>query len=43
MDPTKKNLKVILFGASGMVGAAILNECLRDENVTSILAVGRRN
>ncbi len=43
MDPTKKILKVILFGASGMVGAAILNECLRDENVTSILAVGRRN
>lgn len=30
-----------LFGASGMVGAGVLRECLLDERVTSIIVVGR--
>jgi len=34
-------MKVILFGATGMVGQAVLRECLRDEGVEAVLAVGR--
>jgi len=34
-------MKVILFGATGMVGQAVLRECLRDDSVESVLAVGR--
>lgn len=34
-------MKVILFGATGMVGAGVLNECLRDDRVTSVVAVVR--
>ena len=34
-------MKVILFGASGMVGQGILRECLLDPEVESILSVGR--
>jgi uncharacterized protein YbjT (DUF2867 family) len=36
-------MKVILFGATGMVGQGVLRECLRDEGVESVLAVGRRS
>ena len=36
-------LKVILFGASGMVGAAVLSECLLEPSVGKVLAIGRRN
>lgn len=39
----KEKMKVILFGASGMVGQGVLLECLRDPLVTSILAIGRGN
>jgi uncharacterized protein YbjT (DUF2867 family) len=35
-------VKVILFGASGMVGGGVLRECLRDPTVEQVLAVGRR-
>jgi uncharacterized protein YbjT (DUF2867 family) len=35
-------MKVILFGASGMVGQGVLRECLLDPAVTQILTVGRR-
>lgn len=35
-------MKVILFGASGMVGQGVLRECLLDPSVESVLAVGRR-
>ena len=35
-------MKVILFGATGMVGQGVLRECLRDPEVTQLLAVGRR-
>ncbi len=34
-------MKVILFGATGMVGQGVLRECLRDDGVESVLAVGR--
>lgn len=34
-------MKVILFGASGMVGAGVLRECLADARVRSVLVVGR--
>jgi uncharacterized protein YbjT (DUF2867 family) len=34
-------MKVILFGATGMVGQGVLRECLRDAGVERVLAVGR--
>jgi uncharacterized protein YbjT (DUF2867 family) len=34
-------MKVILFGASGMVGQGVLRECLRDPGVTRVLVIGR--
>ena len=34
-------MKVILFGATGMVGQGVLRECLRDDTVDSVLVVGR--
>lgn len=34
-------LKVAIFGASGMVGAAVLEQCLADPAVLSVVAVGR--
>lgn len=34
-------MKVILFGASGMVGQGVLRECLKDEGVESVLCIGR--
>jgi uncharacterized protein YbjT (DUF2867 family) len=41
-NPEGGNVKVILFGATGMVGQGVLRECLRDSGVTDVLAVGRR-
>ena len=34
-------MNVILFGATGMVGQGVLRECLRDDGVERVLAVGR--
>ena len=34
-------MKVILFGASGMVGQGVLKECLKDPGVTEVLSIGR--
>ena len=34
-------MRVLLFGASGMVGSGVLRECLRDDRVSEVLAVGR--
>jgi uncharacterized protein YbjT (DUF2867 family) len=34
-------MNVILFGATGMVGSAVLIECLDDARVSAVLAVGR--
>ncbi|MGK3205934.1 epimerase [Amycolatopsis sp. MEPSY49] len=34
-------MRVVLFGATGMVGRGALRECLLDERVEAVLAVGR--
>jgi uncharacterized protein YbjT (DUF2867 family) len=34
-------MKVILFGATGMVGQGVLRECLLDPGIESVVAVGR--
>ena len=34
-------MKVLLFGATGMVGAGVLRECLLDPDVTNITTIGR--
>jgi len=34
-------MKVILFGATGMVGQGVLRECLLDDSVQAVLSVGR--
>jgi nucleoside-diphosphate-sugar epimerase len=36
-------MKVVLFGATGMVGQAVLHECLRDDRIDFVLVVGRRS
>jgi uncharacterized protein YbjT (DUF2867 family) len=35
-------MKVILFGATGMVGQGVLRECLLDPDVTNVLAIVRQ-
>ena len=35
-------MKIMLFGATGMVGQGVLRECLLDRDVEQVLAVGRR-
>lgn len=35
-------MRVMIFGATGMVGQGVLLECLRDPQVAQVLAVGRR-
>lgn len=34
-------MKILLFGASGMIGQSVLRECLLDPGVANILSVGR--
>lgn len=34
-------MKVIIFGATGMVGQGVLRECLRDSEVSDVLTIGR--
>jgi uncharacterized protein YbjT (DUF2867 family) len=41
MSGAQPDMKVILFGASGMVEQGVLRECLVDPGVTSVLSVGR--
>ena len=36
-------MKVVLFGATGMVGQGVLRECLHDDGVTGVLAIGRKS
>jgi uncharacterized protein YbjT (DUF2867 family) len=36
-------MKVVIFGATGMVGEGALRECLEDPRVQSVLVVGRSN
>ncbi|HEY2323353.1 MAG TPA: epimerase [Thermoanaerobaculia bacterium] len=35
-------MKIILFGATGMVGSGVLRECLLDPDVEAVLSVGRQ-
>ena len=35
-------MKIILFGATGMVGQGVLRECLLDPGIETVLAVGGR-
>ncbi|MDL9998714.1 NAD(P)H-binding protein [Variovorax sp. J22P240] len=35
-------MKIMLFGATGMVGQGVLRECLVDGDVTRVLCVGRK-
>lgn len=37
------NLKVILTGATGMVGEGVLHECLHNNTVTEVLVLGRKS
>lgn len=41
--PINKTMKVIITGATGMVGEGVLLECLQQELVKEILLVGRRH
>ncbi|MBT2405209.1 MULTISPECIES: epimerase [unclassified Streptomyces] len=34
-------MNVILFGGTGMIGRGVLRECLRDDSVERVLAIGR--
>ena len=34
-------MNAIIFGATGMVGQGVLRECLRDDGIERVLAVGR--
>ena len=34
-------MKVLIFGATGMVGQGVLRECLRDPDVELVVTVGR--
>lgn len=36
-----RGVKVIVFGATGMVGQAVLDQCLTDPGVESVVVVGR--
>jgi uncharacterized protein YbjT (DUF2867 family) len=37
-----ESMKVIVFGATGMIGQGVLIECLKDPAITKVLAVGRK-
>src|SRR6185436_11732043 len=39
---TYNTMKVVLFGATGMIGQGVLRECLLDPEVTAVLSVARR-
>jgi hypothetical protein len=35
-------MKILLLGATGMVGQGVLYECLRDSDVDQVISIGRR-
>jgi uncharacterized protein YbjT (DUF2867 family) len=35
-------VKIILFGATGMVGKSVLRECLLDPDIEAVLSIGRK-
>ena len=37
----RRAMKVMIFGATGMVGQGVLRECLLDPEVEAVLVVGR--
>jgi uncharacterized protein YbjT (DUF2867 family) len=37
----RHRVKIILFGATGMVGQGVLRECLLDNQIEAVLAIGR--
>ena len=41
MNAGRAAMKIILFGATGMVGQGVLRECLLDAYVERVLAIGR--
>jgi uncharacterized protein YbjT (DUF2867 family) len=41
MNEVHPGMKIILFGATGMVGQGVLRECLLDPGVETVLSVGR--
>lgn len=41
MEKNKKELKVVLFGATGMIGSGVLQACLEDPGVKKVLVLGR--
>ncbi|MCH5597409.1 NAD-dependent epimerase/dehydratase family protein [Niabella ginsengisoli] len=38
-----QKLKIIITGATGMVGEGVLNHCLKDDRIESILSISRRS
>ncbi|MEN3951098.1 hypothetical protein WJU17_06090 [Iodidimonas sp. SYSU 1G8] len=34
-------MKILLFGATGMVGQGVLRECLRDPAIGEVVSIGR--
>lgn len=42
MDSSNKNLRVILTGATGMVGEGVLHECLLRNDVDEVLLINRK-
>lgn len=42
-DPGPRSLRVILTGATGMVGEGVLHECLHSPLVSEVLLLGRRS
>lgn len=36
-------MNILLFGATGMIGHGVLLECLRDDGVEEVLAIGRQS
>ncbi len=42
MDVREERVRVVIFGATGMVGQGVLNEALADPLVEAVLTVGRR-
>jgi uncharacterized protein YbjT (DUF2867 family) len=37
----RENVRILLFGATGMVGQGVLRECLLDAGVESVVSIGR--
>lgn len=37
-----KQIRVILTGATGMVGEGVLHECLQDDHIKEVLVIGRK-